>query len=98
MTEIEKFLFRHVQRDNAAPFLRSFSFADGAVSIELISFPNRASTAHAIFNNAVMESLWFDEEDPVEWPLDIIGLDCCQAEQQHRFVLNCSNVEWAWRS
>lgn len=50
------------------------------------------------FRDAVMESLWFDKEDPVEWPLDIIGFDCYQAEQQIRFVLNCSNIEWAWRS
>lgn len=97
MTEVEEFLFAKLQLDNAAPFLRNLSLAGGTVSIELVSFPDRASTVKAIFNNAVMESLWFDE-DSTEWPLDIIGFDSYPAGPQHRFVLNCSSVEWGWRS
>ena|SRR6185312_222786 len=97
MTEVEEFLFTKLQLNNAAPFLRNLSFADGTVSIELISFPDRTSTVKATFNNAVMETLWFDD-DPTEWPLDIMGFDCYPLGAQYRFVLNCSSIEWGWRS
>lgn len=97
MTEVEEFLFTKLQLDNAAPFLRNLSLAGGIISIELVSFPDRTSTVKATFNNALMESLWFDE-DPTEWPLDIIGFDSYPAGSQYRFVLNCSSVEWGWRS
>jgi hypothetical protein len=97
MTEVEEFLFTKLQMNNAAPFLRNLSFSDGTVSIEVVSFPDQTSTVKATFNNAVMETLWFDD-DPTEWPLDIMGFDCYPLGGQHRFVLNCSSVEWGWRS
>jgi hypothetical protein len=98
VTEIEGFLFRQLVLKDAVPFLRKLSFINSEVSIELVSFPDRASSMTAVFSNAVVESLWFDEDDPVEWPLDIIGFESYQSGAQHRFVLNCSSVEWGWRS
>jgi hypothetical protein len=52
----------------------------------------------ATFANAVIESIEEDADEREPWPLDIIGIDCSEANNRWRFVLSCGTVEWSWSS
>ncbi len=95
MTEIEQFAFGAIE---GAPMVASFGFSENAVKIELVEIPHHRAIAKLEFKNAVITSVWFDSEEDLTWPLDIIGFDNHKHGNNCRFVLNCDLVEFVWTS
>jgi hypothetical protein len=97
VTRIEEFLFTKLN-GAGAPFLASVAFAEQNVGIEIVSVPGGIRSIKAEFKRAVIESMEFDKDETIEWPLDIIGFDCYERDDRWRFVLHCTEAAWSWQS
>jgi len=95
MTEIEAFLYGGVLPAGAV-CVRKIGFADSSLSVSLVEVPSGTEWAVLTFPQAVVSSIWFDDTEAIEWPLDIMGFDCSRAGSSWKFVLNCSSVEFMW--
>jgi hypothetical protein len=98
VTRIETFLFTKLNLSQAALFLANVRYGNQSVSIEVISFPDQKRRIEAVFPHAVIETFEFDENERIEWPLDIIGFDCSAVGERWSFVLHYTEAEWSWHS
>jgi len=98
MTQIEEFLFGKLQVVDTAPFLSALSYSEHKIFVKIVSFPGQTHRIKAEFPNPVIEAISFDENETIDWPLDIIGFDCYQVGIYWRFVLHCTELEWIWQS
>jgi hypothetical protein len=98
MSTVEQFIFDRLKLNGAAPFLQAFTLNDRTISVEIVSYPGRASRVISVFTNAIVESLSFDTDESLDWPIDIIGFDSYEAGERWRFVLFCTEAEWSWVS
>jgi len=92
-TEIEKLVLDGADLSTVAPYAGKVTFADGLLIITVVAVPSGNEIATLLFPNATIASVWFDENDTVEWPLDIVGFDSQSTGEFWRFVLNCGSVE-----
>ena len=100
MTKVEEYLASAV--GDSTLLLAHFGFVDRQIRLRVWS-PAKgdqtlAEMVQARFAHAVVESIEEDETERESWPLDIIGFDCYEADEQWRFVLNCGTAEWTWVS
>jgi len=98
MTDIEALLWDPADRPAAAPCISRLSFAEGTLTLALVSVPTCRELTTLEFRGATITSMLFDEDDCVEWPLDIIGFDSYPEGEHWRFALNCSSIELRWNS
>lgn len=100
MTEIEKLLFDGLDPTNASPpvGLGKLRHQDETLTLLIVSLDSKKELAILKFTSVAITSLWFDEQDTIEWPLDMIGFDSYADGERWRFVLNCSSIEVGWRS
>lgn len=98
VTAIESFLLAGRNQSDPAPFVSKLSFSQGAVTVNVVSKPGRQELATLHFANATMKSVWFDGDEAIEWPLDVIGFDSYREGESWRFVVYCSSLEFEWVS
>jgi hypothetical protein len=100
LTKIEEHLSSAA--GSAALLLTHFRFVDGLICLRVRPSADNLQTpprvVEASFADAVIESIEEDDDERDTWPLDIIGFDCYGEGDRWRFVLNCGNVEWGWKS
>ncbi len=99
LTAIERLLFGRFDFVNESPFVESFGFAQGSVRIELVSLPGERHRLLVEFPDSSMTSVSFQKEETIEWPLDLMHLDCYSVgSSRWRFVLNSVSLELVWES
>ena len=97
MTEIESFLYERIVQCEAV-LVGKLDFRDGVLSVSFVAEPGGTALSVLKFTDARITSIWVDEKDTIEWPLELIGFDCYAANPDWRFVLNCSCIEFCWTS
>jgi hypothetical protein len=98
-TEIEHFVYRE---EYAYYLVARFQFVDNEVQVDVLRCPDDdhapKETVRVVFPSAVIESIEEEPEETDTWPVEIMHFVDYPDGDRRRFVLQCGDFEWCWRS